>query len=173
MKRTYEPNWDHQAFDEVMELGLDEAQPIVLNHSVALDIVGLLNRPYNDIDGATTLRNIRLLRKKGFSIERRIAGYSLDGTPREILVTQDEHKHFDFHRWDFSIDLYRKTGMGRIVLRTLMEHSLSHPRFKNIHLAKPELVLATKVDTGRENDAIDLDYAQSHGVQPMDLARVA
>jgi len=156
---SFEPDFNHPVFGEVADLGLPEPDQFVINHSAALAIFGMLDRTPNDIDAATSLRNIRFLRKdRDFPIERRVVGYTADGRPITILVSQDEDKRFDVHRWEFSLKQYRETGLGRIALRDIIPDTAQHPTL-GIRVAVPRLVLATKEDTGRPQDEQDILYA--------------
>ncbi len=165
---SLEPNFAHPIFSEVAALRLPEPDKFVINHSAALDIYGLLGRPYNDIDAAASLRNIRFLRSEhDFSIHRKIVGYKTDRQPVEIIVSQDDDERFDIHRWDFSMQEYRRTGLGRIALKGVISHSIQHPELR-LRVAVPGFVLATKVDTGREQDEFDIAWAKTeYGIEPM------
>ena len=155
------PDFDHSVFTEVADLGLPEPDKFVINHSAALAIFGLLNRAPNDIDAAASLRNIRFLRQQHhFAIERRVVGYRSDGKPITIVVSSDEHNRFDIHRWEFSMQQYKATGLGRIALRDIIPHTVQHPTL-GIRVAIPRLVLSTKVDTERPQDEQDIQYAQA------------
>ena len=165
------PNFNHQALADVEALGLPQPDRFVINHSAALDIFGVLDRRYSDIDAAASLANIRFLREHhAFSIERREVGSNKDGEPITILVSKDKDEKFDVHRWDFSVDLYNKTGIGRVALNSVISYSVQDPR-TGIWVARPDYVLATKVGTNRENDERDLHHAaQLYGLKPLDLA---
>lgn len=162
------PSFSHPVFAEVNALNLPEPDRFVINHSAALDIFGILDRPYGDIDAATSLRNIRFLRSElGFTIARKTVGYSSSGESVEVVVSHDEDKRFDVHRWDFSMYQYRQTGLGRIALKNIIPYSIQHP-LSGIRVALPGFVLATKVNTGREQDERDVAYAnKKFGIEPM------
>ena len=156
-------HFDHPILAEITQLGLPDHDNIVVNHSAALAIWGVdIGREPNDIDMATSLKNIRHLRQKlGWEVIRQVAGYHTDGTPVELLVTHDAENRFDVHRWDFSREQYEKTGRGRIYLPEQKDNSYRDV-VTGIYVATPEYVLSTKRQTGRQKDEGDIEYIERY-----------
>lgn len=148
----------HRAIiDEVAALGMPYPEEIVINHGAALVVRGI--RPENeggDIDAATNLENNQYLEDElGFRAVRLTVGVSADGIERTIISRRDSEGRFDIHRWDFSMQRYNQTGKGRIYLPELGAMSDQDDE-TGIWVARPELVLLTKQQTGREKDIQDI-----------------
>lgn len=129
----------------------------VINHGAALVIRGI--RPENedgDIDMATNLENNLFLEEElGFRAVRMVVGVSSEGKERTIMARRDDKNRFDVHRWDFSMYRYNRKGKGRIYLPELGSMSDQDP-VTGIWIARPELVVLTKLETGRKKDERDL-----------------
>lgn len=175
-RRQCKPNFSHPAFAAVHELGLPEQDEVVLNHSVALDIYGVLDRTPSDIDGSISSANVRYLRQeKGFLVARKIVGQFANGVSRKVLVTYSEREGnvFDFHRWDWSQDMYNREGAGRIYLSQQKQFAAQDP-VTGIWVAKPEYVLGTKISTHRTIDQEDVRrIVERYGIVPLHLSRTS
>lgn len=154
---------ERSILDEVAALDFPRPDNVVINHGAAL--VTREIRPEHedgDIDMATDLENIHYLEKMlGFVATRQTVGMSKDGTKRTIMVRHDAERRFDVHRWDFSLFLYNQTGKGRLGLDRLTEYSDQDDE-TGIWVARPELVLLTKLETGRPKDEEDIGIIRSH-----------
>ena len=143
--------------DEVSGLGMPHPEEIVINHGAALVIRGI--RPEHkdgDIDMATSLENnLYLEQKLGFQAVRMVVGTTEDGQERTVISRRDEALRFDVHRWDFSMHRYNRKGKGRIYLPELGSMS-DQDEETGIWVARPELVMLTKLETGREKDTRDV-----------------
>ena len=143
--------------DEVARLGMPHPEEVVINHGAALVIRGI--RPEHeggDIDMATSLENnLYLEQKLGFQAVRMVVGVTEDGNERTVISRRDEAGRFDVHRWDFSMYRYNRRGKGRIYLPEL--GSLSDQDDETgIWVARPELVMLTKLESGRPKDEQDV-----------------
>ena len=148
---------------EVEALGVPRPDNAVINHGSALAVRGI--RPEHaggDIDMGMDMENIQYLeRTLGFVATRQIVGVGKDGTRRTITIRHDADRRFDVHRWDFSLYLYNQTGHGRLALDCLKEFS-DQDEETGIWVARPELVLLTKLETGRHKDEEDVGIIRAH-----------
>ena len=148
---------NRELIEEVAGLGMPHPEEIVINHGAALVIRGI--RPEHeggDIDMATNLENNLYLEEElGFRAVRMVVGISQDGKERTIMARRDSEDRFDVHRWDFSMYRYNRKGHGRIYLPELGSMS-DQDADTGIWVARPELVMLTKLETGREKDKRDV-----------------
>ncbi|MCB9819920.1 hypothetical protein H6796_01295 [Candidatus Nomurabacteria bacterium] len=149
--------YDRKIIDEVAELGLPHPEDVVINHGSALVIRGIRpERDGGDIDACTCLENnLYAQHELGFRAVSMSVGVSFDSVERTVIARRDEADRFDLHRWDFSMHKYDRTGRGRIYLPELKEQS-DQDGETGIWVARPEMVLLTKLDSGREKDENDI-----------------
>jgi hypothetical protein len=149
--------YNRSLIDEVAALEMPIPEEIVINHGAALVIRGIRPEHENgDIDMATNLENNQFLEHElGFRAVRMVVGISSAGKERTITARRDVDDRFDVHRWDFSMFRYNRTGKGRLYLPELGSMSDQDPE-TGIWVARPELVLLTKLETGRPQDEDDI-----------------
>lgn len=136
---------------------------LVISHGSALVVRGI--RPEHegsDIDIVTSRENIDYLCEVlGFLVTPRVVGIGDDGVKHSIVVCHDTEHRFDVHEWDFSVLQERQTGNGRMSLEQLISES-DQDELTDIWVAKPELVLRTKVGTNRPKDIQDVRRIQQY-----------
>lgn len=154
---------DRTPLDEIAALHLPYPQEVIINHGAALVARGIrLEHENGDIDVVTNLENNLYLESElGFRAVQMVVGTDSLGNDKTIISLRDDDNRFDVQRWDFSIHRHNHTGKGRIYLTELAAMSDQDPE-TGIWVAKPELVLLTKLDTGRPKDQIDVELIRRH-----------
>ena len=139
--------FDGRLLAEIQALDLPHPEDFVLNHSGALAERGIIPiESVGDIDGSTSIENLRCLRQRiGWTIRRQIIGYRTDGHPITVVSTQDEDRRFDLHRWDFSMFDFNRTGNGKISLDAQKEFSDQDP-VTRLYVASARYVERTNLE---------------------------
>jgi hypothetical protein len=142
--------------EEVAALDMPRPEEVVITHGSALVVRGIRpEHPNGDIDIVTSLENnLYLEQELGFRAVRMVVGVNSAGKEVEVISRRDEQNRFDSHRWDFSIARYNRKKKGRIYLPELGSMSEQDTE-TGIWVATPELVLLTKLETGRPGDIED------------------
>ena len=145
-----------QILEEVAALAMPHPEEVVITHGSALVVRGIRpEHPNGDIDIVTSLENnLYLEQELGFRAVRMVVGINSAGKDVEIISRRDENNRFDSHRWDFSMVRYNRAKQGRIYLPELGSMS-EQDSATGIWVAKPELVLLTKLETRRPSDLED------------------
>lgn len=158
------PRFKHPIVAEVAALGLPDTEQTVITHGSALVVRGI-REPHEDgdIDLVTSSGNSTYLREVlGWKKIRRTTGYTDDGLPKTITQTISPDGRFDVYLWDFIPKQYQETGKGRVYLDELITNHSERDDHTGIWVAKPEFVLRTKQDTGREKDLLDIRLIDEH-----------
>jgi hypothetical protein len=159
--------YDRAPVDNVAALGLPYPEETVVTHGSALVAWGIREANIDgDIDAVTNLENSHYLENElGFRVIRMVVGVGNDGKERTIVSRRDEADQFDFHRWDFSMHQYNRTGKGRIYLPELGSMSVQDSK-TGIWVARPELVRLTMLESGRDKDAAVLPLIDDY-IEPL------
>lgn len=148
---------------ETARLAVPHPDKLVISHGSALVVRGIRSEHAgSDIDIVTTKQNIDYLREVlGFIVTPKVVSINDDGVKHSIVVCHDAQHRFDVHEWDFSVLQEQQVGNGRMSLEQLIAES-DQDAPTGIWVAKPELVLKTKIGTNRPKDIQDVRRIQQY-----------